>query len=353
MSETFQLRGLGRSVSRDELEIIKFDDLLKFNISPGFIFYLSQETHKPFLLLNPGDVVEQEFVEKYQNRGMRSFFILKIVKQDNVNQLMNLFLSIKEAKHDWERDKAKNKILTHFANIYWHGFNEGSVLDLVLAMNNTFYRLEEHTVSQIKAISHVAFTRSLLLGTMGVITALCEDVNDFEMLSDIYHACFLMDYGLMDVDFSYVVGQAIETERTAPGTGLSYIKKSAINRNEVTKFKLHTELSVHKTQAECHKAFYSKSMIRLIAFHHELENGTGFPYQLRGAELRSLHTIPIFADHLIPNENLKFREKDGSGWFKKLFENNIKNIQSNLPIKRLVTKMMNKMEHLKEASSAA
>ncbi|MFZ4712489.1 MAG: hypothetical protein ACOYL6_02145 [Bacteriovoracaceae bacterium] len=352
MSETFQLRGLGRSISRDELEIINFDDLLKYNISPGFIFYISNETKKPFLLLNPGDVVENEFIEKYQNRGMRSFFILKIVKEDNVRELMNLFLSIKEIKYDWERDKAKIKILSHVSNIYWHGNKEGSVLDLVLALNNIFYRLDESMMEQIKVVSHIAFTRSLLMGTIGVIAALCDDINDFELLSDIYHACFLLDYGMMDDDYSYVLGQTMEEERIHPGQGMSFIERSALNKTDVAKFKVHTELSIHRIQTECKKLFFKPEMIKLIGFHHELNNGTGFPKGLIGSELRTLQTIPIFADHIIPNATIKFREKDGAGWFKDLYENNLKAIETELPIKRLLVKIIGRMETLKELVQA-
>jgi hypothetical protein len=344
LAETFQLRGLGREVSRDELEIIKFDDLLKYSVSPGFIFYLSNDTKKPFLLLNPGDVVEREFIDKYQAKGMRSFYILKIVKNENVNELMKLFEAIKLATFDGEKDKARSKILNHVSEVYWLGSKEGAVLDLVIALNRVFYRLDQATMDQIKNISQLAYVRSLIMGTIGVITALCDDVNDFEILSDIYHACILLDYGMMDNDFSYSLGQAIEEERIHPGQGLTFIEKNALNKNDVLKFQKHPIISYKKIKVDCNKAFYHQHSMRLINFHHELNDGTGFPAGLIGGELRTIQSIPIFVDHLVPNSLIKFREKDGLGWLKKLFEKNIKDIESSLPIKRLVKKVLLRME---------
>jgi hypothetical protein len=88
--------------------------------------------------------------------------------------------------------------------------------------------------------------------------------------------------------------------------------------------------------------------MKLINYHHELNDGTGFPEGLIGGELRTIQSIPIFVDHLVPNSVLKFREKDGLGWLKKLFEKNIKDIEHLLPIKRLMKKILLRMETLHE-----
>lgn len=339
MSETFNLKGVGRPIAKEELKIIKFDELLKYAISPGFIFYLSMETGKPFLLLNPGDVVEQEFVDKYQNKGMRSFFILEAVNDANVQQFKLLFERLKERQLDEERTQAASDILILFKNIYWSGSTPGNILDLIFSLNITFYKLDEKIGQEMQKVSNLMFTRSLMMAALGVITALIDDVNDFEMLQDIYHACFLLDYGLVSDDYSYVIGQANEEERIHPGQGLGHIATNTFNKDDILFFRNHSAKSISKIKDECMKVFKYQEVLVMILRHHELKDGSGFPHGLMEKEMRSFETIPILIDHLIPSDDLKFKEGDGTGWFKKLFEKSYASGALKIPIKRLLSKL--------------
>lgn len=351
LSETFNLKGVGRPIAKDELKIIKFDELLKYAISPGFIFYLSMETGKPFLLLNPGDVVEQEFVDKYQNRGMRSFFILEAVNEGNVQQFKLLFERLRDRQLDEERSQAAEEILSLFKNIYWNGSAKGNILDLIFALNTIFYKLDEKISQQMQKVSNLMFTRSLMMGAFGVITALIDDVNDYEMLQDIYHACFLIDFGLVSDNFSYSIGQAMDMEQTNPGSGLPHIATNSFNKNDVLFFRNHPMNALTTIKDDCMKVFKYQEVLGMILKHHELKDGTGFPFGLIEKEMRSFETIPIFIDHLIPNSGLKFRENDGGGWFKKLFERNYQG-DSKLPIKRILSKLNSKIVAAEEAEAA-
>lgn len=352
LSETFNLKGVGRSIAKEELKIIKFDELLKYAISPGFIFYLSMETGKPFLLLNPGDVVEQEFVDKYQNKGMRSFFILEAVNDANVQQFKLLFERLKDRQFDEERTQASFDILELFKSIYWKGESPGNILDLIFSLNTLFYKLDEKIAQEMQKVSNLMFTRALMMGALGVVTALIDDVNDFEMLQDVYHACFLLDYGLVSEDYSYVTGQGIEEERMTPGSGLTHIASNTYNKDDILFFRNHPMKSVSSIRDEYKKVFKYQEVLGMVIKHHELKDGSGFPFGLLEKEMRSFETIPIFIDHLIPTTGLKFREGDGAGWFKKLFETHYSKGGGKLPLKRLISKLNVKIVNPEDTEAA-
>lgn len=353
MSSQFQIKGVGREVQRDELEIIKFEELLKFNMCPGYLFYVTSDTGKPFLLLNPGDVVEEEFIEKYKARGMRSFYILQVVNNQNLRDFTDQLIHLKELKLEWEKEKAKNKILNMVAAIYWKGQKEGTLLDFILATNNVFFKLEEAHTRQMKKASHELYTRSLIMGALGVIFALADDVHDFDVLSDIYHCCLLLDYGMMDEEFSFFISEALEKEIAGPGAGVTYLKGFNLNDGSLKKFLEHSKMGAFRIAQECEGIFHDESMFNLIKFHHEKTDGSGFPFAMKGSELRTIQTIPNLVDHLLPTKGIKFKEKDGKNWIKNLSQGKEKLINEILPTKRLWKKFLVYMENKNEGNQAA
>lgn len=353
VSDNFQIKGLGREVQKSELEIIKFDELLKFNMCPGYLFYVTSETGKPFLLLNPGDVVESEFVEKYQNRGMRSFYILKVVNNQNLREFSDHLLGLKDLKLEWEKINAKNKILKLVSDLYWNGNKNGTVLDFILATNTVFFKLEEVHILQMKKASHQLFTRSLVMGALGVIFALADGVMDFEVLSDVYHSCFLLDYGMMDDNFSFFMTEALEKEVTEPGAGVKYLKGFNLNNGDLKRFEEHGKVGAFRVAQECEGVFFDQSMYSLIKYHHEKNDGTGFPYNMKGSELRSIYTIPCVIDHLISTKIIKFNENDGKSWLKNICNGKEKLMMEILPTKKIWKNFLKNMQQSKAGAEAA
>jgi len=314
----FTVKGI--SFSKEDLETISLDELVVNSISYSHLFVFVKD--KPYLMLRAGDLITEEFIEKYQSKGLASFFSKSIVNTETYNQFKDRLRKIKTLPKKLKKEQLP-LLFNEFSNAYWQE-SEKSYLSFAMACYDIFYNLPSECITSLQNKSQILYARSLIISSLSVMTALIDNIMDEKYLRDIYNTAFIMDYGLIrNGDFNYLLSKACEYERNHPGTGLSWLKSHPQNTYEADVFYQHPKTSYLEAK-RYEESFHYPELLNVITYHHEKTDGSGFPQGFSFSGLAHNEVMIMMADYLVPFHEYFFKEGDGfsviGAQFKKLEE---------------------------------
>jgi hypothetical protein len=334
MDEKFCIRGI--EFKLDNLETIKFEKLAENKFAPGHIYCLSKINDNPFFILQAGDWVDHEQLERYEKSGMKFLYMLPVIDEEMKQMHQLSFENLKAAKTETDRWKIRNEIIYQVKTYYWDQ-SEMSFLNLVQACFKVFNKLDESVFQEYLATSDLVFKRSIVNATNAVIFSLSMGYLDFDFIQDVYHVAFLQDYGLIEPEFNFLIIQALEEERNEPGKGLEFLKNKNVSE-ELIKFYLnHPVKSYEKVFSNHREIFNFDELIDAIEVHHEKSDGSGFPKGHNYLGISDWESILVLVEYLTPYENLVFTKSGKNfkiiSFLKKSKEDKIFN---NLPVNRIL-----------------
>ncbi len=340
LSEPIKIKGLEIRPSKDELSTISFSKLIELKIAPGHLLYFPANSDRAFLLLRAGEFVDKDWIDRYRDKGLSTFYVYNIINEELINEGKLLFEKLKNAQLEEEHYVARNLILKWFNDYYWNGSKDCSTLDFVMTCYKTFSRFEEKTVNTLKDTSLILYNHAHQVASFSTILALVMGYMDYEFLSDIYHGSFLLDYGLMGDKFTYNVAKACEQESEMPFAGHTYIKQRVAKGPEYQTYLNHAELGYLLASRDCKDVAYSLDIFSLIRKHHEMGDGRGIPFKLHRGVIAEWESIPLFMDHAVPMNCDEYKLGDGSGILKKYINDLVAKESANLlPSSRLVSRI--------------
>lgn len=311
----FTVKGI--TFSKEELETIKIDDLKVNSISYAHLYIFVKE--KPYLMLRAGDLITTQFIEKYKNKGLASFYAKSIVNKETFQKFKERLLKVKSLPK--RKDKLKNVqyLINDFSFAYWQESPE-SYLSFAMACYDTFYHLPSDCILELQAKSQILYARALIISSLSVMTAVMDKFYDEKFLRDIYNTAFIMDIGLVqNGDFNYLLAKACEYERNHPGTGLSWLKSHPKCTYEADVFYQHPQSS-YRMALKFEEQFHYPELLKFISYHHEKTDGSGFPGGFTFSGLAHNEVMIMMCDYMVPFSEYFFQEKDGYQVVKEQFE---------------------------------
>ena len=324
----------GIAFSKEMLETVNLSELKSETISLSHLFIFIGP--KPFLLLRAGDYLDQEFIDKYKERGVASLYQLKVTNDELSEQFKVIIRSLKTSKRTPDAKKQKDALLKLIGQNYWQD-GEESFLSLVRALFDEFYNLGDEFIKNLQEKSQLVYTRSLLIGTFNVLNSLMLGVHDPLFLKDIFQIAFLLDISLIEGDkLNYILVQTMEKERLTPGEGLLWLMNKGDRGDELFHFKNHPTES-YEYAKNYEQYFDHPDLLNLIMYQHEYLDGSGFPRGLSYSVVSDIELIPMFSDALIPFEPVIFKANDGKEILVKALSSSLKFDQEKLPVLKQIS----------------
>lgn len=330
----FNVKGI--TFKDSDLEKILLEDLEVGSISKHHIFYSLSNGKKMISLLYAGDLVEENFLNKYKVKGVESFYGLRIASNEEVTQYKQLWTEFRRCRSQKAKMLTRDSIILKLVNDFVRE-SDTSFLNYTIATFETFFNLPTEILETYQSRSVVLYTRSLLMSSKLTILSLAGNYLDYDFIKDFYNTGFLLDYGLVkEFDFNYSISQACEKERNIPGSGIVFLEKTNRPVKEINLFKLHPLKSFELATVFQHNFKYPE-VLDYIKLHHEKGDGSGFPKGYHYASMGLTEGLLIYCDYLIPFHEHIFSKGDGGKIFISYFED-LKEInkQNNLPIKAFV-----------------
>ena len=133
MSESFTLPKLNIEIQKDQLEFITYTELLEFKLAPGHIVFYPK-LGRPKLLLAAGESVFNSLVQDMYQKGISKFQIYKIANTEVFKKISTDLTHMREENNFEVVQEGREEYLDFFRDIYWNAKNDGSHLDLILAL---------------------------------------------------------------------------------------------------------------------------------------------------------------------------------------------------------------------------
>ena len=330
----FNIKGIKFTLG--DLGVISIKELRVNSISTSHIFYLLGTQKKPILLLRAGDFIEEQFIEKYTQKGVQSFYHLPIVNTELLAKYKNLWGQFKQARKQIEQFKLRDEILKNIADDFLVNKDQ-CFLTWVIACFESYYFLPSDYVTQYQNQSMPLYTRALLVSSLSSIMLLTSGHVDYLFLRDFYNLAFMMDFGLLSASgVDYILIKACELERSSPGAGLEYINNNAVAADNMERFKNHP-LKSFNTLTNNESLFVYPEILEIIKMHHEKQDGSGFPAGYYYSGLNETETVLILCDNIIPFEEFIFHLGDSEKILLKSFEDIVKiDPEQKLPIRKIM-----------------
>lgn len=338
-----QVKVNGISVHVDELKQIQLSEIKTQTISRAH--FLHRLPGNNFMsLLRAGDFVEPSFISHYLEKGMSQLHQYEIINPEDLQTYQQAWQLFKTAKTERDKILQKDKLIKKVAHDFWLN-DKKSFLNFVVATFEEFYVLPPHILDHLQKESMLLYTRALLVSTLSSLTALMNGYIDYYFIKDFFNVSFMMDYGLVDFgNFNFAMSMACEAERSVPGAGVEILKKYNRSEGEIQVFLQHPQIGFERAKEQS-ELFQYPELSKLILFHHEKTDGSGFPKGYSYSALSDAETLLIFCDYLVPFKEHVFKPGDGKLIVKDYFEN-IQKIENRylLPINKLINQWRATME---------
>lgn len=331
----FNVKGI--TFSEKELVTISLDKLVQGKICGHHLFIMIGT--KPFLVLRAGDVIDFEFIQKYQAKGIQSFKAYEVIDRDTIQIFINHFVKLKQAKFKQDQREVVEKFYLDYVSILQSNQSSSSYLSFISACFNTFYKLGDQSIYRLQSASTTLLQRAMVCASQAIVIAMANGFYDPLVLEDLFNICFLLDIGLADTELNYVVVKACEAERNQPGTGQSVIENSARSEKDLEIFLQHPYLSMEYA-SKLREKFNYPEMIEIIRFHHEKQNGMGFPAGICYSSIAPWEALVSLADNMTEFAEWIFVKGDGKKFTVDVLDNVQKQVASeSLPIRKVVRKL--------------
>lgn len=306
-----------------DLTRVSLQEIEGWFLSLGFVFF--QLPNSSYLkLLDPGGIVDEAFLTKLKRKKCEEVPVISVVDQKHKESLINLFKKLKNSQLEVENIECSREILNDFKKVFVEGSHDYSLLDYLLAFQEVFSLFLPEFFKQVAEMDVDIFKRNMVMATFSVFLCLQLGYLDFNFLSDVYHACFLMDISLYEDVLPWSTHKAIENEQRLPGEGLRTLTdfKNIAGRDA---FVQHPLKSMQIAYSEYGNVFYNRGVLNVITKHQENAAGTGFPQKLIQSDFADWEAVIVFVEHLIPHEPLLLDRGSGRGILKNLITNLYKN----------------------------
>lgn len=335
----YDIKGL--KFKKEDLETLELAELPVGTISTHHLLYFTPM--KPFLMLRAGDYIDQSFVDKYQGKGVVSFYAHAIADQKEISNYTILFKRLKGMNRIKDQRSVVDDIMKKVARDYWDPDAFKPQLNLIIAVYNEFFNLPSDIINLYQIESMVFYGRALTSATIAVLIALANGLYDHAFLQDIYSATFLLDYSLVK-DSSSLLVDACEIERKAPGKGAEYLKLKNAPDNILQRFLVHPQKSFEMAE-ELSSSFNFEEVISIIRFQHENIGRNAINPKYHYSSVSHWELIPMLADYLTPFKEQIFISSDGH----KLLQEAIDDLaelsqKAILPIYTCLSKFMGHLE---------
>ena len=348
----FDVKGITFNI--DELTLINVSEIKTETISRSHIFHLFPNKKRAMLLLRAGDFVEPSFVTKYLDKGVESLYQLELITDDEIDFFELNWKQLRQAKSEQQKRLIRDRFMKQFSHDYQQE-KDKSILGFVVSCFDEFYNLPPHILNHLQDQSMLLYTRSLLISAVSSITAMSNNILDYDFIKDLYNVSFVMDYGLVESgNFNYALSTACEKERNTPGEGVIYLEDSNRPEIELQTFIQHPNIS-YSALEEYQEYFIYPELLDFIKLSHEKSDGSGFPNGYTYSAMSHCETLLSFCDYLIPFQEHLFKKGDGNKVLNEYFSNlkNMKNIKK-IPIHKVIQNwesMMNWAQSSREEAS--
>ena len=301
----FNINGI--SFNKTDLVTVPIKNFSVGTISNGHVFLILG--NKPFLLLRAGDYIDGEFLQKYLDRGLESFWFLEIADKDTITKYHSLFSELRNSKSSKLQAISSEKIYISFVKDFILE-NKVSFLSFIVAAFNTFYRFDHGTALKFHQTSTTLFDRALVTSAHSILVTMSNGFKDYNFIRDIYNLAFIMDIGLLEGEFSYNIQKACEQERNYPGTGTAYLQSVSKQPEELDLFMHHPSFSMHYAESMPDRFEYPE-LCQVLAIHHEKFDGSGFPNGYFRSSISSWECILNFVDLVTHYKTRNYNKGDG------------------------------------------
>lgn len=320
------------ALSKDNSVLLSADELVKYAFAPGHIYYKGQ-----IFIMKAGWPVEKSFLAKFLKKKI-TVDVELIIHPPYISELNRLFKGLNNSKLQKDRNKSCEKIVNFLAPYIWTGEKEGSFLDLILSVHESFYDLPVDLDHKLKSHSLPLFKRSAYMGSLMVVLGLSCGYVDFSFLKDIYHLAFFLDYGGDQNVMSYHFFESLESMRKGTLEESSGLGK--INYSE-EKFKKEALDRIDHIKDSFKEVLVNQQVIDLVYCHYEKLNGSGFPGKVNKQELSDIEAIVVLVSENVSYEEVNFESDDMYKHFKSAIGMN--NYEENVRILSLLNKTFSKV----------
>lgn len=210
------------------------------------------------IILPEGAVLKKEYIDKIEEMGILEVY----VKEDEANEIVILKNDIEKTirskvksileRHTYQNNKELQGLTQAADEIITNILDEKEVVEKVFDIKERSADIYEHSIS---------------LSSLAILTALRMNV-DKQVIHDIGVGCLLHDIGLRYTTLDY------------EGKSMEDMKPEALA--EYKKHPIYGYTSVKDEE------WISDEVKKIILYHHERLDGSGFPLRLKEAE------IPLF-----------------------------------------------------------
>lgn len=303
MADVYFLEILGREVSKSEFSVINFDDLQKMKLCPGHIFFLPASGGRPICLLPAGGVIDSKWIQKYREKGLKSFYYLPVIDRARIDILSSTILSLKNATNEEESYEIRAKIMRTF----WSGVKERHLnwVDLSFLGMESFWALPEKFLTEFQEASLVFHERAHVIATIGAISAIGLGYVEYEFVRDLYHALYLMDLGLLEAPIPFHMLEALALEVQIPRAGTTLLIKKDASGKEAQRFLMHPLEGLRRCK-DIIDNFKYPAVLSVIEKHHQYDE-EGFPDGETNETFMDYEMLAVILDQIIP---LRLQEKE-------------------------------------------
>lgn len=310
------------------LNKIHVKEMSKKSVCDGYLYYVSGT--KKILLLKPGSLISQSFLQKHGMAG--TTFEISQLGDENIIQLFSrLFKELRYLHFEKDLQAKAQEILDHFFDTF---SQDKHFFSFALSCYEEFCAQKELQSIRLNETDVNLFIKSFYSSSLSILFALSNGVFHYPMVKDIYNLSFCLDIGLCQKNYSFYVSQACNFENKFPGTGISWMKEQSASSEEIDVFFKHPVNSYKFFQENSILNF--PELAQTVLYQHELANGEGFPKGINHSQISGIESILILADAMVEIKDEDHFEK-GILEHIRNFENKKLNI---LPVKRVLNQLL-------------
>lgn len=270
-------------------------DLAKKTICDGHL-YISGKESRRFYVLQPGMIVEEDFIKKHAVLNT-TFDFRPVTEKDNLERFRSFFKELKYSQFEIDQRKKCLETLRFFHQIF---SEDTHVLDFALATFEEFNLIPLDDLKRMHNLDINLFRKSLYSAAFAVVVAMANDFYHYMLLRDLYNLTLALDMGLCDSHYSYFVAKGCNQENKNPGTGLQWMKSEKASELELNVYLAHPEKSYDFIRSKAFLAYPELAEIAL--YQHELASGKGFPRGIKKGLISSWEAVVILASSLVDIE---------------------------------------------------
>lgn len=291
------------------MESISAQEVLSWVLAPGDVYWMRSSGSSR--IVNTGQIVNQELISKFQNKNVLQVDFKFSTQKEIIESLINLFKNLQNEKFEANKVQISKKILKNF---FLSETENIPFLEILYTCQRSFYSFTPEQTEKLRAIDLALFQRSSLVSGLIVYLALGLGYLDFSFLKDLYHTCYLIDYGFSHQQVSTTLLKALEEDRRSEINGIEFLEEKGL-KSEC--FKNHPVKGNSMAKDDFNQIIVNKELFSLITLHHENFDGTGFPLRLNEKDLLDLETLFILINKLTSYEWREIIKGEGKDFVEK------------------------------------